>query len=154
MQSRQVLPGWFGVGYAIERFLDADEAHEPLLRQMMSQFPLFEDLIRNVETGMAKVDLAIARRYADLVTDEGVRERVFAMISEEFDRTLRVILRVTGRESAARDKYRSGAIDSAPQPVCGSDQPYSTRSIEAQARRRGAGRRRSGGAGLCPGRNH
>jgi phosphoenolpyruvate carboxylase len=65
---------------------------------MMSQFPLFEDLIRNVETGMAKVDMAIARRYADLVTDDGIRERVFSLISEEFERTLRVLLRVTGQK--------------------------------------------------------
>lgn len=97
MQSRTVLPGWFGVGYAVERFLEGNEANEALLQKMMSRFPLFEDLIRNVETGMAKVDMAIARRYADLVTDEAVRERVFAMISEEFDRTLSVILRITGQ---------------------------------------------------------
>ncbi len=99
MQSRNVLPGWFGVGYAMERFLEADTANEALLQQMMRQFPLFEDLIRNVETGMAKVDLAIARRYADLVADAGIRERVFSLISEEFDRTLRVILRVTGQKA-------------------------------------------------------
>lgn len=99
MQSRNVLPGWFGVGYAIERFLDADPAHEPLLKQMMKQFPLFEDLIRNVETGMAKVDLAIARRYADLVQDVGVRERVFGRISEEYHRTYRILLRITDQKS-------------------------------------------------------
>jgi phosphoenolpyruvate carboxylase len=98
MQSRHVLPGWFGVGYALERFLNAEPSNEALLQQMMKRFPLFEDLIRNVETGMAKADLAIARRYADLVKDAGVRERVFKMISEEFDRTLKVILRITGQK--------------------------------------------------------
>ena len=98
MQSRHVLPGWFGVGYAIERFINAAEGNEAMLQTMLKQFPLFEDLIRNVETGMAKVDLAIARRYADLVADEGIRERVFGMISEEYARSLAMILRITGQK--------------------------------------------------------
>ena len=64
---------------------------------MLRKFPLFEDMIRNVETGLAKADLTIARRYADLVADAGVRERVFALVSEELERTTRVILRITGQ---------------------------------------------------------
>ena len=97
MQSRHVLPGYFGVGYALERFLNADPAHEQLLQTMLRKFPLFEDMIRNVETGLAKADLTIARRYADLVKDAGVRERVFALVREELERTTRVILRITGQ---------------------------------------------------------
>lgn len=97
MQSRQVVPAWFGVGHALESFLNASPQNEALLRSMM-KFPLFEDLIRNVETGMAKADFTIARRYADLVTDEALRERVFTMLSEEFDRTHRAVLRVTGQQ--------------------------------------------------------
>ncbi len=96
MQSRQVVPAWFGVGYALERFLDAAPDNEALLRSMM-KFPLFEDLIRNVETGMAKADFTIARLYADLVTDEALRERVFTMLCVEFDRTHAAVLRVTGQ---------------------------------------------------------
>ncbi|HLK56232.1 MAG TPA: phosphoenolpyruvate carboxylase, partial [Chthonomonadaceae bacterium] len=69
--------------------------HEALLQTMMQRFPLFEDLIRNVETGMAKVDLAIARRYAELVPDAALRDRVFTLISDEYDRTYRTLLRVT-----------------------------------------------------------
>ncbi len=99
MQSRHVLPGWFGVGYALERFLEADPFNEALLVQMVHDFPLFEDLIRNVETGMAKVDLPIARRYADLVADAGVRERVFSMISDEYSRTLAMLLRITNQST-------------------------------------------------------
>jgi phosphoenolpyruvate carboxylase len=97
MQSRHVLPGWFGVGYALERFAARGERERALLREMMDDFPLFHDLIRNVEMGMAKADLSIARHYAALVEDSGLRERVFAMIVEEFDRTRRAILSVTGQ---------------------------------------------------------
>jgi len=98
MQSRHVLPGWFGVGYALEQFAGTDLEREQLLQAMMKRFPFFSDLIGNVEIGMAKADLTIARRYAALVTDVGVRERVFEMIVEEFERTRRMILRVTGQK--------------------------------------------------------
>jgi phosphoenolpyruvate carboxylase len=97
MQSRHVLPAFFGVGHALERFIDADAGNEELLREMMEGFPLFQDMVRNVEMGMAKGDLSIARRYAALVDDEGLRERVFPMIASEFERTRRLILRVTGQ---------------------------------------------------------
>ncbi|HEX2190002.1 MAG TPA: phosphoenolpyruvate carboxylase, partial [Longimicrobiaceae bacterium] len=97
MQSRHVLPGWFGVGHALESFAE-EEGGEALLREMMEAFPLFHDLVRNVEMGMAKADLSIARRYADLVEDAALRDRVFGRIVEEFDRTRRMVLRVTGQE--------------------------------------------------------
>jgi phosphoenolpyruvate carboxylase len=95
MQSRHVLPGWFGVGYALEQFAGTDAERERLLQKMAKRFPFFSDLIGNVEIGMAKADLTIAHRYAALVTDVGLRERVFGMIVDEFERTRRMILRVT-----------------------------------------------------------
>ncbi|HEX8090665.1 MAG TPA: phosphoenolpyruvate carboxylase [Blastocatellia bacterium] len=98
MQSRHVLPAWFGVGYALECFRSGRAEGERLLQEMLRDFPLFEDLIRNVELGMAKADLTIARVYAELVDDSGVRERVFGMIVEEFERTRREILRVSGQQ--------------------------------------------------------
>jgi phosphoenolpyruvate carboxylase len=98
MQSRHVLPAWFGVGYAMERYAARGAEQEALLREMMGTFPLFEDLIRNVEMGMAKADFSIARRYAALVPDEEVRERVFGMLVEEFERTRRMVLGITGQE--------------------------------------------------------
>jgi phosphoenolpyruvate carboxylase len=98
MQSRHVLPGWFGVGYALEQFAGTSAESEQLLQTMVKRFPFFSDLIGNVEIGMAKADLTIARRYAALVNDEGVRERVFGMLAEEFERTRRMILRLTGQK--------------------------------------------------------
>src|SRR5207302_7827 len=97
MQSRHVVPGWYGVGYALERFLNASPGNEDMAQRMMREFPVFQDLIRNVETGMAKADLAIARRYAELVEDSALRDRVFRLIAEEFERALQALLRVTGQ---------------------------------------------------------
>ncbi|HVG29513.1 MAG TPA: phosphoenolpyruvate carboxylase [Pyrinomonadaceae bacterium] len=97
MQSRQVLPAWFGVGYALERFVGADEGRERLLRSMARGFPFFADFVSNVEMGLAKADLSIAALYAGLVRDEALRARAFRMIEDEFGRTRRMILRVSGQ---------------------------------------------------------
>jgi phosphoenolpyruvate carboxylase len=94
MQSRHVLPAWFGVGWAMERFAARGAREARLLETMMEEFPLFGDLIRNIEIGMAKADLTIARLYADLVEDRALGERVFEMLAEEFERTHKVVLRI------------------------------------------------------------
>ncbi len=99
MQSRHVLPGWFGVGHALERFAIGEAGGMGLLREMLAEFPFFNDLLRNVELALTKVDLPLARRYAGLVADAGLRERVFALVVEEFERTRRLLLEVTGQRS-------------------------------------------------------
>src|SRR5205823_11731791 len=84
MQSRHALPAWFGVGYALERFAAQGEQAKQQLREMLRNFPLFNDLVRNVELAMAKADIAIARVYASLVRDPELRKRVWKVIAEEF----------------------------------------------------------------------
>jgi phosphoenolpyruvate carboxylase len=95
-QSRLLVPGWFGVGHAIQGFAK-DAENLALLRTMMAEFPLFIDLIRNVETALAKADLGIASLYSRLAPDEGLRDRVFSKIEAEFHRTLDAVLLVTGQ---------------------------------------------------------
>jgi phosphoenolpyruvate carboxylase len=97
MQSRHVVPAWFGVGFALERFSEKSSNNAELLGKLMRQFPLFAELIANVEMGLAKPDLSIARLYAGLVSDPVLRERVFGMLFEEFERTKAVVLRLTGQ---------------------------------------------------------
>lgn len=99
MQSRHVLPAWFGVGFALERFAKSNKDNWHLLQNLMNRFPLFRDLVDNVELGMAKADLSIARLYASLVPDEALRDRVLALVEEEFDRTKRVVLELTGQRA-------------------------------------------------------
>ena len=95
MQSRHVLPAWFGVGHALEQFINADARHEQLLQTMLDEFPIFSDLIHNVEIGMAKADWSIAGLYAGLVEDAALGARVFALLTDEFRRTRDMILRVS-----------------------------------------------------------
>jgi phosphoenolpyruvate carboxylase len=68
-----------------------------LLQQMARDFPLFLDIIRNVELALAKADFGIARLYSSLVADEALRARVFSTLEAEFDRTRRMVLAVTGQ---------------------------------------------------------
>jgi phosphoenolpyruvate carboxylase len=98
MQSRHAVPAWFGVGHAIETFVAQSPGNAELIRQMMAQFPLFSELVRNVELAMAKADLTIARLYAGLVEDKNIRDRVFALLEEEFLRTRQALLAITGEK--------------------------------------------------------
>jgi phosphoenolpyruvate carboxylase len=93
-QSRLLVPAWFGVGYAIDRFMAKPGALK-LLQTMACEFPLFIDLLRNVEMALGKADLATARLYSTLVDDGKLRERVYDMFEAEFHRSVRAVLEIT-----------------------------------------------------------
>ena len=111
MQSRHAVPAWFGVGQALEQFSKSGPGHEKLLRQIARGFPLFADLLRNVELGMAKADLDIARLYSGLVKNAALGKRVYSMLEEEFMRSRHMILRATGqRELLAGNRVLARSI--------------------------------------------
>jgi phosphoenolpyruvate carboxylase len=97
-QSRLLVPAWFGVGFAIESYLGEPAASSgaqlELLQTMAQEFPLFIDLLRNVEMALGKADLGTARLYSTLVKDEKLRERIYDMFEAEFHRTVRALLAV------------------------------------------------------------
>jgi phosphoenolpyruvate carboxylase len=98
MQSRQLVPAWFGVGYALEEFVRETPGGLKLLQSMTKGFPLFVDIIRNVEMALAKSDFGIAKLYASLVDDEGLRERIYNTLRCEFDLTQKMLLAVTSQQ--------------------------------------------------------
>jgi phosphoenolpyruvate carboxylase len=104
-QSRLLVPAWFGVGTALAEFAKKSGGAK-LLREMMADFPLFIDVVRNVEMALAKADLGIASLYASLVPDATLRERVFAMLKAEFERTRDAVLAITGQ----RDLLQSNPV--------------------------------------------
>ncbi|NYF78252.1 phosphoenolpyruvate carboxylase [Granulicella arctica] len=128
MQSRQLVPAFFGVGHALQAFINGPSLQTPgapsfaassqrvgstewaptpesqaanlaQLQTMARDFPLFIDIIRNVEMALAKADFGIARLYASLVEDEALRNRVFTTLETEFQLTHRMILAVTGQSA-------------------------------------------------------
>jgi phosphoenolpyruvate carboxylase len=99
MQSRQLVPAYFGVGYALNQFIQTAPDGLAQLQTMARDFPLFLDIIRNVEMALAKADFGIARLYASLVEDEALRNRVFTTLEAEFNLTHRMILEITKQKS-------------------------------------------------------
>jgi phosphoenolpyruvate carboxylase len=97
MQSRFNFPGWFGLGTALQAMLRRGPKGRTRLREMHAGWPFFQTLIDNAQLTMRKADMGIAALYADLVDDPGIRRRVFAILSAEFERTERAILAVTGQ---------------------------------------------------------
>ena len=99
MQSRQLVPAYFGVGHALNEFIQSTPDGLTQLQTMARDFPLFLDIIRNVEMALAKADFGIARLYASLVEDEALRDRVFNTLEAEFNLTHRMILEITKQRS-------------------------------------------------------
>lgn len=95
MQSRHTLPGWFGLGSALEEFAEADLNHLHLLRTMYRHWPFFTTLLDNAQMIMLKADMNIARAYAGLVPDQQLAARIFRQIENEFRRTERMICQIT-----------------------------------------------------------
>ncbi len=95
MQSRHSVPAWYGVGTALEKYVTEVADGMPRLQTMVRDFPLFLDMLRNVETALAKSDFGIAQLYASLVTDEALRARVYPMLKAEFERTRSMLLSIT-----------------------------------------------------------
>ena len=97
-QSRINLPGWYGLGSALEAFRAAHgEAGMVEIGRLYRAWPFLASLLDNAEMILAKADMGVARRYASLVTDPG-GERRWAAIEAEYHRTVGLLLRVTGRE--------------------------------------------------------
>ena len=111
MQSRHAVPAWFGIGHALQQFAAKSTGNEQILRQIAKGFPMFGDLLRNVELGMAKADLGIAREYSGLVKNVQLRKRVFSMLENEFLKTRQMILKISGqRELLARNRVLARSI--------------------------------------------
>ncbi len=99
MQSRHLVPAWFGVGHALARYAEQHPDGLTQLQQIFKSFPLFIDIVRNVEMALAKADFGIARLYASMVEDEALRTRVFDKLEGEFTLTRQMVLAVTGQKT-------------------------------------------------------
>jgi phosphoenolpyruvate carboxylase len=99
-QCRLGLPGWCGFGSAIEAYvgrLDKPEAARlDLLRRMHKQWPFFRTLLSNLDMVLAKADLRIAMRYAELAEDPRAGKRIFALLRAEWQRTEAALALITG----------------------------------------------------------
>ncbi len=101
-QNRHLVPGWFGVGSGIAKFIDVrGEFGEALLKRMFNHSPIFRLIIDEVEKTLAQVDLAIAAEFKDLIADTQVSEEIFSLIKTEYQLTANMVLRISGSEELA-----------------------------------------------------
>jgi phosphoenolpyruvate carboxylase len=91
-QARVMLPGWYGVGEALERYDD-----HGLLREMVEAWPFFRATLDNLEMVLAKSDMEIAAHYAAMVEDAELRDAVFGRIRDGWNRTRDGLLAITGQ---------------------------------------------------------
>ena len=99
-QSRHLLPAWFGLGHALQKFQRDHAPHGiDYLRSMHEGWPFFFNLINNAEHSLAKTDLYIASLYAGLVKPAGLGKRIFRLIEEEYHRSVRGVLDISHSSS-------------------------------------------------------
>jgi len=99
MQSRYTLPGWYGVGAALAGYADKSPEHLMRLREMYRRWPFFTTMLDNSQMSLAKADMDIAARYARLVGDQKMAQRIYQTIAAEFERSVAIICRITDQDA-------------------------------------------------------
>ncbi|MGD9896968.1 MAG: phosphoenolpyruvate carboxylase [Candidatus Methylacidiphilaceae bacterium] len=92
-QSRFLLPAWYGMG-ALSSFCKRSPEALGLLREMYEEWPFFRTTLDNAQQSLAKTDMSIAARYAELVSDPEIRGRIFSKIRSEYDRSVSSVLAI------------------------------------------------------------
>jgi len=96
MQSRYVLPSWYGVGGALEEYMAEAAERLAQLQEMYRSWPFMRAFLDNLQMTLSKADMHIARHYASLVDDEEMRRSISEEIEQEYERTRRTLLLIVG----------------------------------------------------------
>ncbi|MGA7135782.1 MAG: phosphoenolpyruvate carboxylase [Mycobacterium sp.] len=102
-QSRVMLPGWYGTGSAVEGWIAGGEGRIEVLQDLYQRWPFFQTVLSNMAQVLAKTDLGLAARYAELVKDESLRSRVFDKIAAEHQRSINAHKLITGQDNLLAD---------------------------------------------------
>ncbi|MGE9009628.1 phosphoenolpyruvate carboxylase [Leptospira interrogans] len=98
-QCRLMLPGWYGFASAVETWIaEHPEQGMPFLQELYREWPFFRMLLSNMDMVLAKSSIAIASRYAELVPDVALREKIFGRIREEWHSCIGLLLKIMQQE--------------------------------------------------------
>ena len=98
-QCRLMLPGWFGFGSAVKEWLAAHSDGLATLQAMHESWPFFRTTLSNMDMVLSKSDIAIASRYAELVTDAELGQRIFAQLKQEWQASIDAVLAITRQQA-------------------------------------------------------
>jgi len=95
-QCRLMLPGWYGFGSAVDKWLAANPGTGmAFLQELYREWPFFQAQLSNMDMVLSKSSIAIARRYSELVADEDLRVRIFDRINAEWQRSIEALLEIS-----------------------------------------------------------
>jgi len=98
-QCRLMLPGWYGFGTAVEKWLaDNPDKDITLLQELYANWPFFRTQLSNMDMVLSKSSIAIARRYSELVPDEDLRREIFGRIRNEWKLSIKMLLAISGQD--------------------------------------------------------
>jgi phosphoenolpyruvate carboxylase len=102
-QCRLMIPGWYGVGTAVDKWVGGDDRRLTILRELHRRWGFLRSVVSNMAMVLAKTDVAVAARYAELVPDRRLGESVFDRLCAERERAIAAVLAVTGQSELLED---------------------------------------------------
>jgi len=98
VQSRYVVPGWYGVGSGLEAFASKDAGNLEIMREMYRQWPFFRTILDNAQLELLRTHLPTAANYAGRVKPEELGRRFHENIVQKYERSSKWVLAITGQE--------------------------------------------------------
>ena len=99
-----MLPGWYGFGTAVRNYSAANPNGMAILQEMHARWPFFQAMLSNMEMVLAKSNISIASRYAELVQDAGLRKTIFGQLRNEWQLSIDMLLAIT-KQMALLEQY-------------------------------------------------
>jgi len=97
-QSRYMLPAWYAAGTGLQAFIEEDASHLEALQTMYKEWPFFKVTINNLQMALMKADMKTAEEYLELVEDSETAKRIYEDIADEYERTKKALLDISGNE--------------------------------------------------------